>query len=352
MDRPAAEQVASRPHAERRSAPRRRHRASRRPAGPTAPVSRFSRRDRAATPAPAAAPSPDTAAGAAGSGPPAEPAHEPEPWPQFGPPHHLGQLEDGFQAALGRERTPSSRASCAFYHTTDLGEEGVVEGPWDLRGREDAYLGHVDFAGKRVLELGPSTGHLTFFMEGRGAEVVCLDAGWDVSIDLLPAPGGETRRLRQDHARMVTSFQSSWWYTHRVRRSAAKMVYGDIYALPGDLGTFDVAVFGAILLHLRSPITALEEAARRTREAIVVTEPWPGDEADLHGNHVRIFPNGEAGRWVIWWEHSAGAISAMLEMLGFGDTTVVVHRQRHQHGHLPGAPYTEQLMYTVVGRRR
>ena len=61
----------------------------------------------------------------------------------------------------------------------------MLPGAWDLRGHEPAYLGGVDVAGKRVLELGPATGYLTFYMERMGAEVVSFEAGFDVSIDLL-----------------------------------------------------------------------------------------------------------------------------------------------------------------------
>ena len=61
-------------------------------------------------------------------------------------------------------------------------------------------------------------------------------------------------------------------YLHRDRGSKVRVVYGNIYDVPRDIGTFDVATFGSILLHLRHPFTALEQAARRTTEAIVVTE--------------------------------------------------------------------------------
>ena len=62
-------------------------------------------------------------------------------------------------------------------------------GAWDLRGHEAAYLGGVDVAGKRVLELGPATGYLTFYMERMGAEVVSFEAGFDVPIDTMPVKG-------------------------------------------------------------------------------------------------------------------------------------------------------------------
>lgn len=41
---------------------------------------------------------------------------------------------------------------CDFYHVMDIPGYGITTScEWDLRGREAAYLGGVDFAGKRVL---------------------------------------------------------------------------------------------------------------------------------------------------------------------------------------------------------
>lgn len=44
------------------------------------------------------------------------------------------------------------------------------------------------------------------------------------------------------------------------------------YALPDAIGDFDIGLFGAVLLHCRSPVSLLEQAARRVRETIIVTE--------------------------------------------------------------------------------
>jgi len=41
-------------------------------------------------------------------------------------------------------------ADCDFYHTVDIPDHGVVQGQWDLRGREADYLGHVPLAGRSV----------------------------------------------------------------------------------------------------------------------------------------------------------------------------------------------------------
>src|SRR5687767_6582684 len=76
-----------------------------------------------------------------------------------------GQLDDAFQARLAADFAGMEAAQCDFYHTMDLGGGEVHPGVWDLRGRERSYLGFVDVAGLRVLEIGTASGHLAFHME-------------------------------------------------------------------------------------------------------------------------------------------------------------------------------------------
>ena len=70
---------------------------------------------------------------------------------------------------------------CNFYHSTDIPGVGLIEGQWDLRGGFDEYLGGYDFSGKRVLEIGPATGFLTFQIEKTAAEVVAVELPMDRS---------------------------------------------------------------------------------------------------------------------------------------------------------------------------
>ena len=161
-----------------------------------------------------------------------------------------------------RRRADADLSDFVWYHATELPDGHVLPGAWDLRGHETSYLGGVDVAGKRVLELGPATGYLTFYLERMGAEVVAFEAGFDVSIDLLPVQGREhpeeKLRVMQE---TIDRNHDAWWYLHRQFGSSAKFVQGDIYDMPGDLGSFDVTLVGAILLHLREPWGALSQAA-------------------------------------------------------------------------------------------
>lgn len=272
-------------------------------------------------------------------------------WPAFPPPHYAGQLAPHFQESLAAERAGLTRDDCDWYHTVVLPDGEVIRGAWDLRGGENDYLGGTDVAGQRVLEFGPASGYLTGWMEDRGAEVVCFDAGFDVSIDILPVPGNDLREIRMGAMRGIGAVQNSWWYLHRARQSRAAMAYGSIYSLPPDLGMFDVSTFGAILLHLRDPFAALAQGAIHTSRRIVVTDVIQDTDVDPEANVMRPDPLGALEHRTNWWAIFPGAVKQMLRRLGFPHSETILHTQRHHLGHDMDAPPTEMTMFTVVADR-
>src|SRR6266540_3807951 len=96
-------------------------------------------------------------------------------WPAFPPNQFEGQLDDAFQQRMSDVREALSLEDCRFYHTFRSASGDIIPGAWDLRGGENAYLGGIALAGKRVFELGPASGYLTFHMESQGASVVGFD---------------------------------------------------------------------------------------------------------------------------------------------------------------------------------
>jgi O-methyltransferase len=273
-------------------------------------------------------------------------------WPAVPPDRYVGQLDDAHQQRLADGYAGITPEDCSFYHAADL-PEGAIPGAWDLRGRERSYLGDVDVAGARIFELGPASGHLTRWMESQGAEVVCFDVGYDAAIDLLPVPGCDLARDRTEAMRGegIVGVQNSWWYLRRRLGSKAKMVYGDIYALPGDVGRFHTAVFGAILLHLRDPFSALAQAAAVTDDTIVVVDLLQGGLDSETDSVLRFDPLIALEYRAVWWALSPGAVIAMLRRLGFGDSRVTYHKQPHHLGHRLDEPQTMMEMFTVVARR-
>ena len=157
-------------------------------------------------------------------------------------------------------------ADCYFYHTMDLPAHGVIEGrDWDLRGRVDEYLGNVDFAGQRVLEIGPASGFLTFEMEKRGAEVVSVEVTEEHGWDFVPYPAARLEEVLGPRRIVMQQLKNSYWFSHAALQSKAKVYYGDAYNLPAALGEFDIAVMGAVLLHCRDPLRIIEQCGKMSK---------------------------------------------------------------------------------------
>ena len=251
---------------------------------------------------------------------------------------------------LAEERREVQRDDCIFYHTSVLRDGTVIDGPWDLRGHESQYLGTVDFRRKRVLECGPATGFLTYEMERRGADVIGFEVGYDLSIDLLPFERDDLRLKKIEHINQIIGpVQNSWWFMHREQNSRAKMVYGSIYDLPGDIGEFDIATLQAIMLHLRDPFSALEQVARRTRQCIIVTDVIDAAIEETGHDGMRFHPTRTFGNWTSWWSFSPASIVAMLDVLGFHKTRVSYHTQMNHVHHDMERAAVPIKMFTVVG---
>src|SRR5271157_4753904 len=110
----------------------------------------------------------------------------------------------------------SSPDECGWYHTFDLPDGRIIRGPWDMRDCVDDYLGHFDFTGKTVLEVGPANGFHTVAMEQRGASVTCVENAPDQVWEHVPRVDQnveEWARLRQESA---PKFYRAWWYTQKV----------------------------------------------------------------------------------------------------------------------------------------
>src|SRR5437667_328088 len=123
-------------------------------------------------------------------------------------------------------RTVTDLEDCYFYHSMEIPGHGLVEGPWDLRGGVDDYLGGVDLRDKRVLEIGTASGFLCFTMQGRGAEVVALERALRLTTETVIVT--ENPSLRYSLPQMAASLlkpaisflpdfrrvqpRESWWH--------------------------------------------------------------------------------------------------------------------------------------------
>lgn len=234
----------------------------------------------------------------------------------FEQPRHIDKLED-----------------CYFYHTMDVPGFGLVRGHWDLRGRFDDYVGGVSVAGKSVLDVGAATGFLSFEAERLGASrVVSFDMSDVRQQAFVPFKG---KLYYEDyeswvyyHTLTVEKWKNAYWLCHRLLGSKAEVYYGDIYALPAELGRFDVAIVGAVLEHLSDQVTALGSVARLTRETLVLVTPLIHTDERV----ARFEPRaGRPEQDFTWWTYSVGLYREVLALLGFRVERIVYSNYYHEY---------------------
>lgn len=222
-------------------------------------------------------------------------------------------------------RTIQSVDECYFYHTMDVPGHGTIAGEWDLRGSVDAYLGNFDFAGKRVLDVGAASGILSFHIEQQGAEVVSFDLSENYDWDIVPFAENNNDATRSERRSHLRKINNGYWLCHQAFGSQARMVNGVVYDIPQSIGPVDVAVFGSILLHLRDPFLALENAARLARDTIIVADLSPfGKFASKFKRNPRFMPRSLKPNGINdgWFRLPPLLVQEYLGILGYKNSTV------------------------------
>ena len=245
---------------------------------------------------------------------------------------------------------------CYFYHTMDLPTYGTVTGERDLRGKEDLYLGHKSVDTKKVLDVGTASGHMCFYMEKTGADVVAYDLSAENSWDIVPYANLDATahlNLRKTHINLINN---SFWLAHRVLNSRSKIAYGSVYDISDELGRFDLALVGSILLHLRDPFLALEKIAKVVSDTMIVTDVLPGQRNVFErffpklpflqkSRFVKFLPNASKGKPLeTWWNLSPYVTGEFLKVLGFREIEISYHKQL-------GRLNKVKKMYTIVANR-
>ena len=223
---------------------------------------------------------------------------------------------------------------CAFYHTVELPEFGVIRGHWDLRGRFDDYIGHVDVRGKRVLDIGTATGFLSFEAERRGARSVISHDMADVSEQhFVPFREKRSRhdlaRWHDDYAAEIDRWKNAYWLCHRAFGSAARVFYGDICDLPESLGQFDIVIVGSVLEHLRDPLLALESISPLVGDTLVIVTPLLDSDEPIARFEARA-SNREQD--FTWWTYSRGLYREWLAILGLQIARISSAEYWHEYG--------------------
>jgi tRNA (mo5U34)-methyltransferase len=200
-----------------------------------------------------------------------------------------------------------------WYHTLELAPGVVTPGWFDTRRIVDDVPLPESLAGMRCLDVGTFDGFWAFEMERRGAgEVVAIDildpARWD-----WPANSDE------DTVREIGLRKAGGVGFELARRQLGSSVERrdlSVYDLdPDDIGMFDFAHLGSLLLHLRDPVAALMRLRGVCRGRLAVVETV----STVFG---LLFPRTPVARldaqgrpW--WWVANSAGIVRMLEAGGF-----------------------------------
>ena len=211
-----------------------------------------------------------------------------------------------------------SPSECRFYHTLDLPISGSQQGQWDLRGRFDEYVGGIQFAGKTVLDVGTASGFLTFEAEKRGGSVVSADALDARAWERIPIKGSlyaeDYPKWLSSNNEGLTRTKKSYWLAYREFNSNAKVYYGNAYALPPELGQFDIVIVGQILVHLQDVVRALASAANRCANTLVIAEGMIHDDKPM--SKLLLHANAPE-RNASYWHHSTGLYRELMACYGF-----------------------------------
>jgi SAM-dependent methyltransferase len=209
-------------------------------------------------------------------------------------------------------------ANAVWYHTLELPGDVITPGQVDLRKAARRLLPD-DLSGKRAVDIGTFDGFWAFELERRGAEVVAIDL--DVFSDAQIPPNNREfveRQALEFDVQLGRGFQiASELLGSRVQRTVC-----DVLELTPERigGPVDVAFMGALLVHLRDPVQALQ----RILDTLV-----PGGQLyQLETTSLALsllHPRTAAARLQTldtpfnWWCPNWAALRAYLTCAGFVD---------------------------------
>jgi len=224
---------------------------------------------------------------------------------------------------------PAGDRSHIWYHTIDLPGGRSTPGWYDTRVAPN-YVQWPSRLG-RCLDVGTFDGFWAFEMERRGAsEVIALDIDDPAAFDWWydeRQHGPET--IREWKTERGPGFTEA----AEALQSHVKRVNKSVYDLDPEIdGTFDVVLCGALLLHLRDPVRALERMRDVCRGELILVEAIDPllDTVARRVPAARFVPD-----WDQWWRVNGAGLRRIAEVSGF-DITWSGKRFLVPHG--PGAP--------------
>ena len=230
-------------------------------------------------------------------------------------------------AAPGRGDSPATDAASAelldrvnavtWYHTLDLGNGVRTPGAFDHAPILDRYRIPERLDGLRVLDIATYDGFWAFEFEKRGArEVLAMDLDGPADLDWPPTRAADPPRQASGR------FGHGFAIAREQLGSSVKRVVCNVYDLrPETFGLFDVVHAGDLLLHLNSPVRALQNMASVCSGYALISEPYFPDLDHMGGRPLVEYRGG--GDVPTWWKIGFSALREMVRDAGFSRIEVL-----------------------------
>ena len=204
----------------------------------------------------------------------------------------------------------------AWYHTIELPGGVVTPGFVDWR-KHTARILPKDMSGMRALDIGTFDGFWAFEMEKRGANVVAIDVE---RLDAADWPPVHRERLLTETEERGVDLGRGFRLAHHGLGSNVERVVCNVKSLSPEAigGAVDVAFLGAVLVHLRDPVGALERIRMTLRPggSVIGLEAVSVGQTLLHPRTpLARFDTGRAQ--FNWWLPNLNALRQYFWAAGY-----------------------------------
>jgi tRNA (mo5U34)-methyltransferase len=205
-----------------------------------------------------------------------------------------------------------------WYHSIELAPGVVTPGQVDLRAVAARVLPD-ELSGIRALDVGTFDGFWAFEMERRGAEVVAIDVERLEAAEWPPISRG---RLEREAGERGIELGRGFELAAGALGSEVERRLLSVYELSAEAigGPVDLAFSGAIMLHLRDPVRALERigGALRPGGELRLLEPF-SPRLTLLSPRRPAASFGAAVEGFQWWLPNLAALGGWLRAAGLRD---------------------------------
>ncbi len=199
-----------------------------------------------------------------------------------------------------------------WYHSYNINNKIQIKGEFDHNPILHMYQLPEDLTGKTVLDVATFDGFWAFEFEKRGAEkVIALDLEKASDIDWPPHQLKDTT----DEMRSF-KFGNGFRIMKKLLHSNVERVACNVYDLtPEKFGMFDIVHAGDFLLHLNSPVKALQNIASVCKEYAIISDVYFPELESFGERHLMEYMGGESD--FTWWKISASTLKKMIYDAGF-----------------------------------